>query len=252
MNYPTKIIPNPRPLFYFKKRKPSYYGKMMECSDVNLHEQIVNLINKMYPDQALHILDIACGEESLSMRLRDSRIKMRLNDEIVNVDILDPKSDTPFLYYKIDLNDEEQCKQLAESYSDYFDVILGLETIEHLDNPKMFLRYLKKMLYSDGHLFISIPNINNPMGRRIFYKKGRIEQYSEQDLDYGHVSLVLPHILIKMASDLQLNLVAEYPLGLYPKFWLYPNFRSLYITFCNILMIRSKGSWSKLYIFKKG
>lgn len=252
MTYPTKITPNPRPLFYFKKRKSGSYFGINEQADVHLHEQVTNVLNTIYPDTAIRILDIACGEGALSLRVRNTRYAMKLADEIIDVDIVDPKSENPCTYYQIDLNDEEQFKSLVELYPNYFDVILGIETIEHLDNPKMYLHYLNQMLYEDGHIFISTPSINNPMARRIFYKKGRLEQFSEKDLEYGHVNVILPHLLMKMASDLKLNLVAEYPLGLYPKFWLYPDLRSLYITFCNILMIRSKGYWSKLYIFKKG
>jgi 2-polyprenyl-3-methyl-5-hydroxy-6-metoxy-1,4-benzoquinol methylase len=251
MNYPINIVPNPTPLFYFKKRKLGYYGDHLQMAGDNEHEQITNILNIMYPDRAIRILDIACGEEALGMRIRNSRREKNLSDEIISVDIASPKLENPFLYYKLDLNDKDQFDQLTELYPDYFDVILGLETIEHLDNPKMYLSSLKKMLSGGGYIFISIPNIDNPMGRRLFYKHGRIEQFSEKDLGYGHINVILPHILKFMASSIGLKLIVEYSLGLYPKFWLYPSLRSLYITFCNVLMLRVKGSWVKLYIFNK-
>lgn len=249
MEYPVKISPNPRPLFYFKKRGLNYYKNILEAADVNVHEQIVNVVNKLYPDHAIRILDIASGGGALSLRLQDSRKKF--DDEIVNVDIMDPVEPLKFTYWKIDLNNENQFKELVNEYTGYFDVILGIETIEHLENPKMYLMYLREMLNEDGRLFISTPNINNPMSRRIFYKKGRIEQFSEKDLEYGHISVILPHLLERMANSLKLKLMIEYPLGLYPKFWLHFDKRALYITFCNILLLKAKGSWTKLYIFMK-
>ena len=244
MEYPVKIIPNPRPLFYFRKRD-------LNSRDV-VDEQVTNVLNKMYPDHAVRILDIACGNHALASRIKESRIKRKLEDDIVTVDIMDPIEPLQFTYWQIDLNNREQFEELVNEYRDYFDVILGIETIEHLENPKMYLHYLKEMLNDDGHIFISTPNINNPMTRRTFYKKGKLEQYSEQDLlQRGHISIILPHVLDRMASDLKLKPMIEYPLGLYPKFWLYLNRKSLFITICNLRMLRVRGSWKKLYIFKK-
>lgn len=254
MKYPIKVVPNPRPFISFKKRSQNNYCGIQECADMNVHEQIVNIVNSMYPDKPLRILDIACGKEALAYRLKSSRNAMKIADEFINVDIAYPSAndDITFTYYQVDLNDRDQVNRLIELYPNYFDLILGVETIEHLDNPKFYMESLSKMLTDNGHIFISTPNINNPMSRRLFYKKGRLEQFTDKDLEYGHVSVILPHVIYKIANDLNLWLVAEYPLGFYPKLWLYPNLRSLYITFCNLLMPRVKGSWVKLYIFRKG
>jgi len=211
----------------------------------------MNLVNHMYP-HPIRILDIASGEGALSLRLKDSRVKRQFADKILNVDIIEPKEPLLFTYYQIDLNNEDQLKALSDEYKCCFDLILGIETIEHLENPKMYLKYLREMLDVNGHLFISTPNINNPMSRRMFYKNGRIEQFTERDMnEYGHISIILPHVLESMASSVGLELMCEYPLGLYPKFWLYPDKRSLYITMCNMLMPRIGGSWVKLYVFRK-
>ena len=250
MEYPVKIVPNPRPLFYFKKRGLNYYSNILEAADVNVHEQVTNIVNKMYPDHAIRILDIASGEGALALRIKDSRSK-KFDDDIVTVDIIDPIEPLKFTYWQIDLNNDTQFEELVNEYRNYFDVILGIETIEHLEHPHKYLYYLKEMLNNNGHILVSTPNINNPMTRRIFYKKGRLEQFSEQDLKYGHVFIILPYVLESIALSLKLKLMIEYPIGLYPKFWLYPNIRSLYITFCNMLMLRVKGSWCKLYIFRK-
>jgi len=237
MEYPANVIPNPRPFLYVKKRKPDY-----------VYKQIINIVNKMYPHTALHILDIACGDGSLALQIREFRVEKQLADEIITVDRLEPPEPLFFPYYQIDLNNKEQFEQLAGEYRDYFDIILGIDTIEYLENPKMYLSYLKEMLHEDGHLFISASNINNPVTRRTFYKKGKIERFCENGTCKN---IILPHMLESLASSLQLNLMIEYALGLYPKFWLYPDRKSIYVTLCNILMPRFRGSWCKLYIFSK-
>jgi len=238
MEYPVKVVPNPRPLFYFKKRDPTY-----------VYNQIINIINKMYPHNGVRILDIACGDSKLISYINKVRTKKQLIDEIVTVDKLDPSDPVLFTYYQIDLNNTEQFEQLTDAYRGYFDIILGMDTIEYLDNPKMYLLNLKEMLHEKGHLFISMSNINNPITRRMFYKKGKVEQFCENGVCKN---IILPHVLDKISSSLHLNLMIEYPIGLYPKFWLNMNRSSLYTTFCNLLKPRLSGSWSKLYIFEKG
>lgn len=241
MEYPVKIVPNPRPLFYFRKGSSDIF-------DSKVHEQIGNIINKIYPDHAIRILDIASGDNRLALRIRESRSK-KFNDDIVTVDILNPIEPLEFTYWQIDLNDQNQLDELVDEYRGYFDLILGVETIEYLENPKMYLYYLREMLNDNGHIFISLSNINNPLSRRIFYKKGKFEQFSDQNLKYS--SIILPALLERMAIDLKLKLMIEYPIGIYPKFWLYLNRKSLYTTFCNLCLLRVKGSLKKLYIFKK-
>jgi 2-polyprenyl-3-methyl-5-hydroxy-6-metoxy-1,4-benzoquinol methylase len=241
MEYPVKIVPNPRPLFYFKKGGSDIF-------DNKLHEQIGNIINKIYPDHAIRILDIASGDNRLALRIRESRNK-KFSDDIVTVDIIDPVEPLEFTYWQIDLNDQNQLDELVDEYRGYFDLILGVETIEYIENPKMYLYYLREMLNDNGHIFISLSNISNPESRRIFYKTGKFKQFSDQTLKYS--SIILPSLLEKMAGDLKLKLMIEYPIGVYPKFWLYLNKRSLYVTFCNLCMLRVKGSLKKLYIFKK-
>jgi 2-polyprenyl-3-methyl-5-hydroxy-6-metoxy-1,4-benzoquinol methylase len=239
MDYPIKIIPNPRPLFYFKKAHKREY------------EQILYIINKLYPHKAIHILDIAhimdipAGGSSLALYIRDARVKNQLADEIITVNKMSPVEPLYFPYYQLDVNDKNQFEQLVNDYKGYFDIILGINSIEYVDNPKLYLYYLKEMLHDEGHLFISMCNINNPTTRRIFYKKGILDQFFN-----SYKNILLPDTLVSLALPF-LNLMIEYPLGLYPKFWLYPSKKCLYTTLCNLRMLRFRGSLLKLYIFKK-
>lgn len=252
MKYPLKIIPNPRPLFYFKKRKPSSYKNMIENADTNVFEQVINVINTMYPTDALRILCISCGNEVFSLRLRDSRYALNIADEIIDVSNDNPNDKMPFKYYQIDLNDKEQLNGLIDIYKDYFDIIIGIETLEHVENPKLYLSAISQMLYDGGHILLTVPTITNPVGRKLFYKHGEIIQFTDKEIQTGHISVIIPHVIEKIISDVKLQIVAEYPIGLYPKFWIRPNIKSLYHSYCNFMMFRTKGSWTKLYILNKG
>lgn len=238
MDYPIKVVPNPRPLFYSKKSRKKEY----------VYDQILNIINKLYPHRAVHILDIASGDGSLALYIRDARVKKQLADEIITVGVEDPVEPLRFSYYQLNVNDNNQLEQLTNDYREYFDIILGIDSIEYIDNPKQYLYYMQEMLNGEGHLFLSMTNINNPTTRRTFYKKGKIDQFCENGTCKN---IILPHVLISWAISSNLDLMIEYPIGLYPKFWLYPAKHAFYTTLCNLRMLRFRGSLAKLYIFKK-
>lgn len=52
-----------------------------------------------------------------------------------------------------------------------FDIVVSLETIEHLDNPDKFLREIKRVLRNNGLLILSTPNrFTSPLGNP-YHKK---------------------------------------------------------------------------------
>jgi len=238
MDYPIKVVPTPRPLFYFKKSFKKEY----------VYDQLLNIINKLHPHRAIHILDVASGDGSFALYIREDRVKKQLADEIITVGAEDPIEPLYFSYYQLNVNDKSQLEQLTNDYRGYFDMILGIDSIEYTDNPKQYLYYLQEMLNEDGQLFLSMTNINNPTTRRTFYKKGKMDQFCEGG---KCKNIILSHILVSWATSSNLDLMIEYPIGFYPKFWLYPNKHALYTTLCNLRMLRFRGSLAKLYIFKK-
>jgi 2-polyprenyl-3-methyl-5-hydroxy-6-metoxy-1,4-benzoquinol methylase len=239
MVYPIKVIPNPRPLMYSKKvlDKGGY-----------TNNQILNIINKLHPDKALRILDISNSGESLASYLKNSRSKKQLDDEILIMGSDEPLEPLQFSYYQFNVNNKDQFEQVINEYRGYFDIILGIGSIEYTENPKLYLYQLQEMLNDEGNLFISMTDITNPTSRRTFYKTGRIEQFCEKGMSKN---LILPNVLYVWAAASNLDIMIEYPLGLYPKLWVYPSKKALYVTICNLKLFRLRGSLSRLYIFKR-
>jgi hypothetical protein len=239
MEYPIKVFPNPRPFFYSER---------VLDKEWYTNNQIINIINKLYPHRNLHILDVSNTGESLSSYIQEVRSKKGLSDEFFLIGTDDPSESSQFSYYQFDVNNYKQFEQVVDEYRGYFDVILGIGSIEYADNPKLYLYFLQEMLHEEGHLFISMTDITNPTSRSTFYKTGRIEQFCEKSVSKN---LILPNVLYIWASKSNLDIMIEYPLGLYPKIWASLSKKALYVTICNLKMFRLRGSLSRLYIFKR-
>lgn len=66
--------------------------------------------------------------------------------------------------------------------NDEFDFISSFEVIEHLDNPKLFLSEIKRIVKKDGYFILSTPNklVHSPDG--IMHSKYHKKEYSPNEL----------------------------------------------------------------------
>lgn len=103
------------------------------------------------------VLDVACGEGYgsfiMSSLWQASLVSaVDISEQAINV------AKSRFSQENIDYYtyDAECVDELFDPYS--FDLIISLETIEHVRNPKKFISALKKILKPNGTLIISCPN----------------------------------------------------------------------------------------------
>ena len=88
--------------------------------------------------------------------------------------------------YGLDIEGEEDAFHYRGSAEDFviphtFDVIFGLDVIEHLSNPGLFLESAKKHLKPDGSLVITTPNcfcIFNLAGKLAHYEPAVNKQHT--------------------------------------------------------------------------
>jgi len=98
-----------------------------------------------------HILEIGCGEGSLSKILKD------FGNDVYGVD--SSESGIKQTAAKgIPCSVVDVCTQDLLFRDDTFDIVIIEGTIEHLENPYKCLREAKRVLMKDGVLIISIPN----------------------------------------------------------------------------------------------
>lgn len=78
----------------------------------------------------------------------------------------------------------------AKLSKNYFDVVVANHTLEHVDNPNLFLRKVNQILKNDGIVFIDVPNAGG-IGSKLLGKKWpyllpkeHVSQFTKESLSH--------------------------------------------------------------------
>lgn len=115
-----------------------------------------------------------------------------LNYDVYNVDISLEKTDEKNLIWNLN--------QSPYPFNDKsFDVIVGQEIIEHLENPWEFFRQAKRLLRENGVFILSTPNILSLRSRLRYLLTGYFPWFTPDCFGY-HIN-PLPYWQIKLIAD---------------------------------------------------
>ena len=128
--------------------------KIEECAAPGIHDTVLKIIKN---EKKGRILDIASGYGSISHSLS------KMDFEVYAADI-DPSKFKPkdIKCVQVDAN-----KELPWN-NEYFDIIISVETLEHLENPWNFIRETHRILKPKGKLIITTPNVESWISRLFF------------------------------------------------------------------------------------
>lgn len=114
----------------------------------------------MKTTNALNVADIGAGRGELSQLL------LPLVDSVTMVDFYDANiAHDKIKFVKTNLND------LWDIADHSFDITFSLEVIEHIENPRHFVREIARILKKGGYGFISTPNNLNLFSKLYFLLK---------------------------------------------------------------------------------
>jgi len=203
-------------MIYIGKKKPDYYNGILIKADKSLHNNIIEEIKNLNLHPEAKILDMGCGEGALSQRLLD------MGYDVLSVDMTekDFKSDANF--FKLDFNNKLDVEKFVEKFQNNFDVVLGIEVIEHVENHWEYVRTLKSLVHKNGYILISSPNVTSWMSRLYFLFYGRHHQFMESDLRYGHINPISSWQVEYIFKELNIDLIGIKPAGTLPMFY-FPN-----------------------------
>jgi 2-polyprenyl-3-methyl-5-hydroxy-6-metoxy-1,4-benzoquinol methylase len=171
-----------------------YYKGKRDGAVTGLHEQTIELI--CLPNA--HILDVGSYDGALAARLEDKGFV------VDTVDIAGKPT------YKIDLNN------FSWEIPNKYDYIIACEVIEHLENPRAFLRNISKCLKSSGTIILSTPNIENPISKLRFLMGGKFSLFDDDALVYGHITPISSFQMKTHIEAAGLKLFSIVPGGIYP------------------------------------
>lgn len=162
------------------------YAGLLERADLDLHSQIAHVVLQQVPTGA-KVLDMGAGEGALSKRLQDGGLDVRA----VDVDVAGFQAEAvPF--EPLNFDDPLSVAAFVSRNDSAFDVVLGIEVIEHVENQWAYVRQLLRLLKPGGLIVITTPNVTSWLSRATFLFRGRFHQFADEDESYGHISPITP------------------------------------------------------------
>ncbi|MDO8610070.1 MAG: class I SAM-dependent methyltransferase [bacterium] len=103
----------------------------------------------------MSMLDVGCGKGEFLNYLKEKKKDVILSGidlSDIAIDFIKTRLEGTFKVGNIN--------NISEYFTDKFDVIVCFETLEHLDDPVLFIREVRKVLKKDGFLIITTPYQN--------------------------------------------------------------------------------------------
>ena len=157
----------------YEEKNREYYS--------NVRLDLISLINRN--ENELKVLEIGAAYGETLFYLKNNKIAT----EVVGVDLFEDLNNKEN-YKKIDrfiFGNIEQI-DLSDYYS-YFDIILLPDVLEHLVEPKLVLKKIKKYLKTDGEIIVSMPNIRHYSALNKIFFKGDFRYEESGIFDYTHM-----------------------------------------------------------------
>lgn len=150
----------------------------------------------------------------------------------------------PTEFEKVDLNNPVDILHFLKKHANSFDLALGIEVIEHVENPWNYIRNLKALVRVGGYILISTPNITSWYSRMNFFLKGQFHQFERGDSQYGHINPISEYELKLICERSGLSIEKIIPGGWLPRVWLNRSPRVLLFNLLGFLgSFFMKGTW---------
>lgn len=162
---------------------PLNYKNLLIRATPGLHEKILRIISENCSKGT--VLDWGAGQGALSQRLVDEGYK------VTAVDMSSEFAAEGVAYHRIDFHDDLAVKKFIEVHSGSFDVVIGIEVIEHVENPWSYVRQLRDLVRAGGHIIVSTPNPSSWHSRLKFLLDGTYDEFNECAQE-GHINPITP------------------------------------------------------------
>lgn len=157
-----------------------------------VHEFALEQLARLAPAGA-RVLELGAGGGAMSQRLHDAGYDV-CGSDLFHGNFTPPD---PLRFLAADLN-----AAFSTALEGPWDAIVALELIEHLENPRNFVRECRRLLAPGGLLVMSTPNLGNPVSQALFMRHGDFQWFFEPDYrDQGHIMPLAPSTLRRCFSE---------------------------------------------------
>jgi 2-polyprenyl-3-methyl-5-hydroxy-6-metoxy-1,4-benzoquinol methylase len=175
---------------------------MKFLNSYNILDKIISFIRnyELLKDKRLNgksIIDFGCGSDFQAISKRYTETSKAVLIDLYGDDFT--KNKIKFINYNNNLN-----KIDIELKNEKFDIIILAAVIEHLDNPEVIIKYLKKFLNKNGYFLLTAPSIySKPILEFMAFKLNIINA----DLVKEHKRYYNKHEYIDLAKKTESNLI---------------------------------------------
>jgi 2-polyprenyl-3-methyl-5-hydroxy-6-metoxy-1,4-benzoquinol methylase len=224
-------------LFQIGGEKSASYDGILMRANPSLHAETLMQAKDYFPKNA-KIVDLGAGQGAFSKRLHDNGY------DVLSVD-MDPSDfkAAPIPFKAVNFNDEAELKQFRQQYKETFDVAIGMEVIEHVENPWEYIRLLSDLVKPGGTILITTPNIESSFSKLMFLFTGKHLHFNQSDLEgSGHINPLNMFELETIISKTNLKIVKKAVLCRISKMILSSNIKINFISVLNLFFGWSFGA----------
>ena len=187
------------------------YNGLVSHALPGLHGRVLELVRKHGEGQQSSAspvaIDLGAGQGAMSARLADHGYKVVACDY---VDTNFAAHDKVTRFVQIDLN-----KDFKANFNEIkADLICAVEIVEHIENPRHFLRQCSELLADSGVIALTTPNIDSPRSKVDFVVEGHFHMFRESSYkSSGHITPISGWQLQKIAEEAGLQFLEHQTFG---------------------------------------
>jgi len=148
-------------------------------------------ISNLKAGKPLKVLDLGCGNGTFSARMANAGFKVTACDHSISGVEIAKKAFPRIEFFQQDVNEH-----IPAEYAGMFDVVVSLEVIEHLFQPRLLFRRAQEALGRNGHLILSTPyhGYTKNLALALFNK---FDDHWHPLRDFGHIKFFSKNTLLQ-------------------------------------------------------
>ncbi len=211
------------------KSAQNYKGILMRANP-KLHDESYDLLSKCLK-VGNSVVDVGAGQGAFSLRMNDAGYQVLA----VDVDKNDFKA-TGVSHRVVDFNSQDSLEKFKSEYMATFDASIGMEVIEHVEDPWKYIQLLKDLTKPGGIIFLTTPNIESVYSKLEFLFTTKFMHFSKADYySSGHINPLTEMELRIIAEAKNLEVISLTALCRLPKIWITRNFPYFAYSLFNLL-----------------
>jgi 2-polyprenyl-3-methyl-5-hydroxy-6-metoxy-1,4-benzoquinol methylase len=181
------------------------------CAHEFLYPTLRNLLQNHRDEK---ILDVGCGNGEIANRLIDEGFDViGMDASVTGIEIANRKNSNKFYVHNINSPELPLALQGLK-----FNIIISTEVIEHLYNPREYIKFCRSMLADNGKMIISTP-YHGYLKNLALAITGKLDEHFTALWDGGHIKFWSIRTLTKLFNEFNFDIVEFKGSGRLPYLW---------------------------------